>query len=44
MWLVFQQQEPDNYMLATGQTTPVQNFVEKSFREVDIEIDWRGGR
>jgi GDPmannose 4,6-dehydratase len=28
---------------ATGQMTPVRNFVEKSFRMVDIEIDWREG-
>jgi GDPmannose 4,6-dehydratase len=34
---------PDNYVRATGQMTPVRNFVEKSFRMVDIEIDWREG-
>ena len=31
MWLMLQQQKPDDYVLATGQTTAVRSFVEKSF-------------
>src|SRR5271166_2919560 len=42
MWLMLQQEEPDDYVLATGQSTSVRSFVEKSFRMVDIHIEWRG--
>jgi GDPmannose 4,6-dehydratase len=42
MWLMMQQDEPDDYVLATGETHLVRTFVEKSFREVGVEIDWRG--
>jgi GDPmannose 4,6-dehydratase len=42
MWLMLQQDQPDDYVLATGVATPVRVFVEKAFRKVGIEIDWRG--
>jgi GDPmannose 4,6-dehydratase len=42
MWLMLQQDQPDDYVLATGQTTSVRTFVEKSFRRVGIELEWRG--
>jgi GDPmannose 4,6-dehydratase len=42
MWLMLQQNEPDDYVLATGKTTSVREFVEWSFSEVGIKIDWRG--
>jgi GDPmannose 4,6-dehydratase len=42
MWLMLQQDKADDYVLATGQTTSVRSFVEKAFRKVGIEIDWRG--
>jgi GDPmannose 4,6-dehydratase len=42
MWLMVQQDQPDDYVLATGQTTSVRTFVEKSFRRVGIELEWRG--
>ncbi|WP_449394787.1 GDP-mannose 4,6-dehydratase [Devosia riboflavina] len=42
MWLMMQQEEPDDYVLATGVTTPVRNFVQWAFEEVGINIEWRG--
>ena len=42
MWLMLQQDEPDDYVLATGDTTSVREFVELAFREVGIEIEWQG--
>jgi GDPmannose 4,6-dehydratase len=42
MWLMLQQEKPDDYVLATGQATPVRSFVEKSFRMVGIGLEWRG--
>jgi GDPmannose 4,6-dehydratase len=42
MWLMVQQDQPDDYVLATGRTTSVRTFVEKSFRRVGIELEWRG--
>jgi GDPmannose 4,6-dehydratase len=42
MWLMLQQDTPDDYVLATGKTTPVRSFVEKAFRKVGVEIEWRG--
>ena len=42
MWLMMQQDQPDDYVLATGQTTSVRTFVVKSFRRVGIELEWSG--
>ena len=42
MWLMLQQEKPDDYVLATGVTTPVRDFVTWSFDEAGIEIDWQG--
>lgn len=42
MWLMLQQEQPDDYVLATGETTPVRSFVEWAFAEVGISIEWRG--
>ncbi len=42
MWLMMQQDEPDDYVLATGETTTVRQFVEWAFAEVDITIEWKG--
>jgi GDPmannose 4,6-dehydratase len=42
MWLMMQQDEPDDYVLATGETTEVRVFVEWAFQEVGIDIEWRG--
>ncbi|MFA5963291.1 MAG: GDP-mannose 4,6-dehydratase [Sphingomonas sp.] len=42
MWRILQQDTPDDYVLATGETRTVREFVELAFREVDIEITWSG--
>lgn len=42
MWLMLQQDKPDDYVLATGETHTVRSFVEKSFVKVGIPIEWRG--
>lgn len=42
MWLIMQQDEPDDYVIATGRTHTVRAFCEKSFRCVDIELVWKG--
>jgi len=42
MWRILQQDEPEDYVLATGVTTPVREFVRMAFREVGIELEFRG--
>lgn len=42
MWRVLQQDEPDDYVLATGEMHSVREFVERAFAEVDIRIAWQG--
>jgi GDPmannose 4,6-dehydratase len=42
MWLMLQQDVPEDYVLATGVTTPVRSFVEWAFEDVGIELEWRG--
>ena len=42
MWLIMQQPEPDDYVLATGTTTPIRHFVEWAFAEVGIKLEWKG--
>jgi GDPmannose 4,6-dehydratase len=42
MWLMLQQEEPDDYVLATGETHSVREFVEKAFAEVGHSIVWSG--
>ncbi|MCL0030159.1 GDP-mannose 4,6-dehydratase [Thermodesulfovibrionales bacterium] len=42
MWLMLQQDEPDDYVIATGKTHSVREFVELAFKEVGIGIVWEG--
>ena len=42
MWLMLQQDKPDDYVLATGKTTTVRKFAEMAFAEVGINISWSG--
>ena len=42
MWLMLQQDEPEDYVIATGITTSVRDFVAMAFREAGIEIEFRG--
>ncbi len=38
MYLMMQQEQPDDYVIATGVTTPVREFVNKTFRFLGIEM------
>jgi GDPmannose 4,6-dehydratase len=42
MWLITQQDEADDYVLATGETHSVREFIELAFRHVGREITWEG--
>ena len=42
MWMMLQQDKPDDFVIATGVTTSVRDFVSMSFKEVGIDIEWVG--
>ncbi len=42
MWLMLQQDKPDDYVLATGHTYSVREFIKKSFLMKGFEIEWKG--
>ena len=42
MWLIMQQDEPDDFVIATGVQHTVREFVELAFKHVGIEIEWQG--
>lgn len=42
MWLMLQQEKPDDYVIATNETRTVREFVETAFRAADMEIFWEG--
>ena len=42
MWLMLQQDKPDDYVIATGKTYSVRDFVERVFAELDLSIKWQG--
>ena len=42
MWLMLQQPEPDDYVLATGESHSVREFIELAFAQVGRKITWRG--
>src|SRR3990172_9050939 len=42
MWLMLQQETPDDYVIATGQTYSVREFVTLAFAQAGIEIEWFG--
>ncbi len=42
MWLILQQDKPQDYVIATNETHTVREFVEIAFKEVGIEIEWQG--
>ena len=41
-WLMLQQKNPKDYVIASGETHTVREFVELSFQEVDINLKWKG--
>ena len=42
MWLILQQEKPEDYVIATGVTTAVRDFVRMAFNEVGIELEFKG--
>jgi GDPmannose 4,6-dehydratase len=42
MWMMMQQDEPDDYVLATGETTEVREFVRWAFEEAGVPLEFRG--
>ncbi len=42
MWLIMQQDQPEDYVIATGVTTSIRDFITMSFQEVGIEIAFEG--
>ncbi len=42
MWLILQQPEPDDFVIATGEYHTVREFATLAFKEVGIELEWRG--
>ena len=42
MWLMLQQDKPDDYVIATNETRTVREFAETAFRHAGIEIEWQG--
>lgn len=42
MWLILQQPKPEDYVIATGITTTVRDFIQMSFAELGIEINFKG--
>jgi GDPmannose 4,6-dehydratase len=42
MYLILQQPQPDDYVIATGRTTEVREFVKIAFREIGIQLDFQG--
>lgn len=42
MYLILQQDEPDDYVIATGITTKIRDFVVKTFAELQIELEFKG--
>lgn len=42
MWLMLQQEQPEDFVIATGETRSVRSFVDLAFQEFDISIEWIG--
>jgi len=42
MWMMLQQEKADDFVIATGETHSVREFVEKSFAVIDVKIKWEG--
>jgi GDPmannose 4,6-dehydratase len=42
IWLMMQQPQPDDFVIATGETHNIREFVEEAFRLVDVDIVWKG--
>jgi GDPmannose 4,6-dehydratase len=42
MWRMLQNNSPEDYVLATGETHKVREFIEIAFKELDLELEWTG--
>ena len=42
MWLMLQQEKPEDFVLSTGKANTVREFVELTFNELSIDLEWRG--
>ena len=42
MWLILQQEKPDDFVIATGQYHTVREFCTLAFKEAGIELEWQG--
>lgn len=42
MWLILQQEQPEDFVIATGVTTTVRDFVKLAFQEIGVELEFRG--
>ena len=42
MWLMLQQEEPDDFVIATGEAHSVREFVEAACSRLDMQIEWQG--
>jgi GDPmannose 4,6-dehydratase len=41
MWLMLQQDKPDDYVVGTGESHSVREFAEKAFEYAEIELEWK---
>ena len=42
MWMILQAEQPEDWVIATGKTTTVRDFVRLAFKEVGIELEFTG--
>ena len=42
MWMILQAEQPEDWVIATGKTTTVREFVRLAFKEVGIELEFKG--
>lgn len=42
MWLMLQQENPEDFVIATGETHSVREFIEESCKHLEIDLEWRG--
>jgi GDPmannose 4,6-dehydratase len=42
MWRMLQQDEPSDFVLATGETHSIREFCELAFKEIGVELEWQG--
>ena len=42
MWMMLQQDKPDDYVIATGETHTVREFIEEACRVLNIDLEWKG--